>query len=161
MAKPLPLCPPPPAPSHARPLTSPPSDPCTHSRHADALTTRVGVELTEFTIVGSWKGKFPLIMRLIIFFYLFPQLDQVPMSQVGGILLIQQQLVRVSVHRSLRSLSELLVDGVEEKRGRATPGGWGGGGAASPTHPQHVESWRLTATAKLAGSRCVGGYLFG
>ena len=80
------------------------------------------------------------------------QLDQVPTAQVGGLQLIQQQLQRLSVHRSLHTLQELLVEGVEERRGRANTGGSSDGGA-SPPHPDQVESWRLTATAKLAGTR--------
>ena len=72
------------------------------------------------------------------------------MSQVGGLLLIQQQLERVSVHRTLRTLQELLVAGVEEKRDSL------GGNADSPgprSPSGSVDSWRLAATTKLAGTR--------
>lgn len=71
------------------------------------------------------------------------------MSQVGGLLMIQQHLQNLSVHRSLLSLTELLVDGVEEKRG--PPRGNDGAGPHSPGDV--TESWRLAATSKLASAR--------
>lgn len=74
------------------------------------------------------------------------------MSQVGGLLLIQQQLCRLSVHRTLQTLQELLVEGVEERRGSEYPGG-GREGRGSITSSVEPESWRLSATAKLTGAR--------
>ena len=71
------------------------------------------------------------------------------MSQVGGLLLIQQQLTRLSVHHTLRSPQELLVERVEEKRGTDYPGGERRGSHAS----EMADSWRLSATAKLVGER--------
>ncbi len=75
------------------------------------------------------------------------------MAQVGGLLLIQQQLQRLSVHRGLQCLQELLVEGVEERRGRANTGGSTSEGSGATPRPEHVDSWRLNATAKLAGTR--------
>lgn len=74
------------------------------------------------------------------------------MSQVGGLVLIQQQLERLSVHRTLRTLQELLVEAAEEKRS-AEYARSAESAARSPVNS--VDGWRLTATAKLAGTRWV------
>lgn len=65
--------------------------------------------------------------------------------QIRGLVSVQQQLKKLSVHRSLRSLRDILIDAVEEKRvaGRSPPGSPG----RSP------EPWRLTAMAKLTDNR--------
>ena len=65
--------------------------------------------------------------------------------QIRGLVSVQQQLQKLSVHRSLRSLRDILIDAVEEKRvaGRSPPGSPG----KSP------EPWRLTAMAKLTDNR--------
>ena len=69
-----------------------------------------------------------------------PQLDAVPINQVSGIVSLQQNLRRLCVYRMLRSLREVLVDTVEERR--APP-------PSPPSHHELVESWRIVATAKL------------
>ena len=74
------------------------------------------------------------------------------MSQVEGLVMIQQQLERVSVHNTLRSLQELLEAAVEERRNTDNTS------ADSPS--QHslsssVDSWRLSATAKFVGTRYI------
>ena len=81
------------------------------------------------------------------------QLDHVPISQVGGLLLIQQQLQKLSVHNSLRSLQELLVNKVEERRGSISHGEERREVAHSPL--DLVESWRIAGTSKLIGNRQV------
>ena len=80
------------------------------------------------------------------------QMDKVPLSQVTGLLSIQQQLGKLSVHRGLHTLRELLIEAVEEKRGSLY-----GGGQASPTliSPSSSQSWRISATARLTTSRWV------
>lgn len=79
------------------------------------------------------------------------QLDQVPMSQVGGLVLIQQQLERLSVHHTLHTLHELLVEAAEERRNADYMGSADSAGPRSPS--DSVDGWRLSATAKLVGTR--------
>jgi hypothetical protein len=61
------------------------------------------------------------------------------MSQVGGLVLIQQQLERLSMH--LHTLHELLVGDVEEKRSPEA--------ALAPLRTLQMHCWRLTTNAKL------------
>lgn len=75
------------------------------------------------------------------------QMDKVPLNQLTGLVSIQQQLVKLSVHRGLHTLRELLIEAVEEKRGSVIRG------QSSPTTPTSSESWRISATAKLTSSR--------
>lgn len=83
------------------------------------------------------------------------KLDRIPLSQINGLVALQQQLKKLTVHRSLHSLKELLIDAVEDKRGVA----YGVGGAywseGTPPPSPTTDKWRLTATAKLIGSRVV------
>ena len=83
------------------------------------------------------------------------KLDRIPLSQIHGLVAVQQQLNKLTVHRSLHSLKELLIDAVEEKRG--VPSGLGGAywSEATPPPSPTTDKWRLTATAKLIGSRVV------
>lgn len=84
------------------------------------------------------------------------KLDRIPLTQIHGLVSVQQQLKKFTVHRSLHSLKELLIDAVEEKRGVASGMGgayWSEG--TPPPSPTTTEKWRLTATAKLIGSRVV------
>ncbi|XP_019853590.1 PREDICTED: nischarin-like isoform X2 [Amphimedon queenslandica] len=72
------------------------------------------------------------------------KVDCVPLSQVSGLVRVQQQLEKVSVQRSLNTLRELLIDSVEERR----------------TQPPEAkgsltDSWRLIATAKFTTNRVV------
>ncbi len=81
------------------------------------------------------------------------QMDKVPLTQVTGLVSIQQQLCRLSVHRGLHTLRELLIEAVEEKRGSLH-----GGSNSPPTRRSSSsasESWRISATAKLTTSRYV------
>lgn len=69
------------------------------------------------------------------------------MSQVSGLVLIQQHLEKLCVQRTLHSLQELLVESVEEKRDSKEE-------VSIPHSPlESVDTWRLAANAKLAGSR--------
>ena len=84
------------------------------------------------------------------------KLDKIPLTQIHGLVSVQQQLKKFTVHRSLHSLKELLIDAVEEKRGMTSGMGgayWSEG--TPPPSPTTTEKWRLTATAKLIGSRVV------
>ena len=77
--------------------------------------------------------------EIIIWF----NLDSVPMAQVGGMIMIQQNLLKLRLSNTLRTVQEILVDAVEEKRvgvpsGPQTPGG---------------ESWKLLVSVKLSNTR--------
>ena len=78
------------------------------------------------------------------------------MSQVDGLVMIQQQLERVSVHNTLHSLQELLMEAVEERRNTDSSS------AESPSQrslSNSVDSWRLSATAKFVGTRYNNNYI--
>ena len=77
------------------------------------------------------------------------QLDRVPLSQIDGLVTVQQQLEKLIVHRGLHTLKEILIEAIEEKRGVA------GGNGDSPSPRSPVEQWRLSANVRLTGSRCV------
>ena len=84
------------------------------------------------------------------------KLDKIQLTQIHGLVSVQQQLKKFTIHRSLHSLKELLIDAVEEKRGATSGMGgayWSEG--TPPPSPTTTEKWRLTATAKLIGSRVV------
>ena len=51
-----------------------------------------------------------------MFSYITIQLDRVPLSQVLGLLSLQQQISKLCVARTVRSIRELLIESVEEKR---------------------------------------------
>ena len=107
-------------------------------------------QLLFLALVG-WPGN--VSDPLYVCLFIPPQLDHVPMSQVGGLVLIQQQLERLSVHRTLRTLHELLEKAAEEKRSADYIGS---AESASPKSPANsVDGWRLAATTKLAGTRWV------
>ena len=59
-----------------------------------------------------------LMLCLLLFSHvsLSIQLDKVPLSQVLGLLTLQQQITKLYVMRTLRSIRELLIESVEEKR---------------------------------------------
>ena len=83
------------------------------------------------------------------------KLDRVPLSQIHGLVSVQQQLEKFTVHRSLHSLKELLIDAVEDKRGVASGVGGAYWSEGTPPPSPTSENWRLSATAKLIGSRVV------
>jgi hypothetical protein len=71
------------------------------------------------------------------------KIHSVPLSQISEMVRVQQQLQKLSAHNCIKSLRELLIDSVEEKRPQ---------GAQTS---QVVQTWRLVATAKFTTNRII------